>query len=58
MTKTLSEVAPYRCLNLCQPVVMPFGTIAGGSGLWNFEFGSLEFSCDLILGAWYFNNFP
>jgi len=57
MTKTFSAVAPYRCINLCQPVIMPFGTNAGGSGVWNFEFGSLGFSCDLIFGAWNFNNF-
>jgi hypothetical protein len=43
MTKTFTAVVPYRCTNLCPPMIMPFGTNAGGSSVWNFKFGSLEF---------------
>jgi hypothetical protein len=43
MTKTLIAVRPYRSRMLCPPLIMPFGTIAGEPGVWNFEFGSLEF---------------
>jgi hypothetical protein len=57
MTKTLTAVGPYRYGNLCPPVIMPFGTNAGGSGVWNFEFGSLEFVWNLGFGAWNFHDF-
>jgi hypothetical protein len=43
MTKTFNTVVPYRCPNFCPPVIMPLGTNAGGSSVWNFEFRSLLF---------------
>jgi hypothetical protein len=43
MTKTFHAVVPYRGISLCPLVIMPFGTNAGESCVWNFEFGSLEF---------------
>jgi hypothetical protein len=51
MTKTLTAVGPYRYGNLCPLVIMLFGTNAGGSGVWNFEFGSLEFVWNF--GIWF-----
>jgi hypothetical protein len=39
MTKTITAVGPYRFAKLALPVIMPFGTNAGGACVWNFEFG-------------------
>jgi hypothetical protein len=33
----------------------PLNTTVGGSFVWDFEFESLGFICDLVFGAW---NFP
>jgi len=38
MTKTFNTVVPYRFPNFYPLVIMPFGTNAGGSSVWNFEF--------------------
>jgi outer membrane phospholipase A len=38
MTKTLNAVVPYRCPNFSPLVIMSFGTNAGRSSVWNFEF--------------------
>jgi hypothetical protein len=43
MTQTFGAVVAYRCLNLGCPLMMPFHTNTGESGVWNFEFRSLEF---------------
>jgi hypothetical protein len=32
-------------------VSIPPDLNSGGSDVWNFEFGSLEFICDLVFGA-------
>jgi hypothetical protein len=39
MTKTNSAVGPNSFGNTVQPVVLPFGTNADGSLVWNFPFG-------------------
>jgi hypothetical protein len=39
MTKTLTAVKWYGRENFCPPKLMPLGTNAGGSFVWNFEFG-------------------
>jgi len=57
MTKTFAAVIPYRCGSICLPVIMPFCTNTRGSGVWDFEFGSLEFVCYLVFGAWNFYDF-
>jgi hypothetical protein len=44
MTKTTTAVGPYRFAKLAAlPIIMPFGTNADRSFVWNFEFGSLGF---------------
>jgi hypothetical protein len=43
MTKTFTAVGPYRFAKLALPVIMPFGTNAARSFVWNFKFGSLGF---------------
>ena len=52
MTKIFVAVVPYRFGNFDPPVVIPFGTKVRESCVWNFEFGSLEFVWNLVLGAW------
>jgi hypothetical protein len=47
MTKTFTAVGPYRFAKLALAVILPSGTNAGESGVWNFEFGSLEFIWNL-----------
>ena len=41
MTKTFTAIVPYRFAKLAVPAILPFGTNADGSFVWNFEFGSL-----------------
>ena len=43
MNKTLTIVVSRLFLYLGLPVMMPLGTTAYGSFVWNFEFGSLGF---------------
>jgi hypothetical protein len=36
--------------------MMLFGTDSGSASVWDFEFGSLEFVCILVLGIWNLKN--
>ena len=52
MTKTFNAVVSYRCPNFYPPVIMLFGTNAGGSSVWKFECRSLRFALRLCSGWW------
>jgi len=51
MTKTCTEVVPYRFAKFVLPEIIAFSTNVDRSFVWNFEFGSLVF------GAWNFHDF-
>ena len=57
MTKTFTTVVSHRFANPGLPVMMPLSTTVDRSFVWNFGFWSLEFICDLVYGAWNFQNF-
>ena len=43
MTETITADVPYPFAKLALPVNIPFGTIIGGSFVYDFEFRSLRF---------------
>jgi hypothetical protein len=52
MTQTFGTAALYFGTSFYSPGMMPSGANAGGTCVWNFEFGSLEFVWSLVLGIW------
>jgi len=56
MTKTITAPELYLRISLCPSMMMKSGIDSGSSGVWNFEFGSLKFICDLVFGAWDFHD--
>jgi hypothetical protein len=57
MTKTFARIAARRDGKSGEPGMMPLRAMTGGSFVWIFEFGSLEFVWDLVFGAWNFHGF-
>jgi len=57
MTKTFTTIAALRMLKPGAIGMTPLDAMAGGSFVWVFEFGSLGFGWDLVIGAWNFHNF-
>jgi hypothetical protein len=56
MTKTIDIVGSQCFVNPGQAVILPLGTIAERSVVWNLEFWSLVFIWDLVFGAWNFHD--
>jgi hypothetical protein len=57
MTKTFTTPVSHGLANPGEPKMISFGAIVDGPIAWVFEFGSLRFVWDLIIGAWNFHDF-
>ncbi|UCD79987.1 MAG: hypothetical protein JSW26_00715 [Desulfobacterales bacterium] len=57
MTKTFIPVLSPCFAYFGLPVMMPLDKTEEEFFVWNFEFGSLGFVWDLVIGAWNFHDF-
>jgi hypothetical protein len=57
MTQTFISAISHSSTGLNIQKKSGFGTAVDRSFIWNFEFGSLGFVCDLAFGAWNFLDF-
>ena len=57
MTKTFTTLVSCRFAKPALSVMIQLGTAVDILFVWDFEFGSLRFGCNLIFGAWNFHDF-